>query len=175
MGDGSQPAAVHARRIGWAVLVTESGHDDGLWRQLMTTARQIMTEGADCVLAADNLVEVSRRLRDLHVGALPVCGEDSRLQGVITDRDIVVRCVAEGGDPRTQSAQTLCVDDPVTVGAGEEIEEVLRTMAEHGLRRLPVIDDGRLVGMVTQVDVATHLSAPEVADLLRLVASAPYP
>jgi CBS domain-containing protein len=64
----------------------------------MTTARDIMTPDAECAHADDTLVDAARRMRDLGVGALPVCGPDERLQGMVTDRDIVVKCIAEGGD-----------------------------------------------------------------------------
>src|SRR4051812_4174641 len=67
----------------------------------VTTARDIMTRDATCAKADETLADAARIMRDLDVGALPICGEDDRLKGMITDRDIVVKCVAEGGDPRT--------------------------------------------------------------------------
>ena len=93
-------------------------------------------------------------MRDLDVGALPVCGDDERLQGMVTDRDIVVRCVAEGGDPATARAGDLAAQKPVTIGADDDIDEALSTMIRNGVRRLPVIDGHDLVGMVSQADVA---------------------
>ena len=65
----------------------------------MTTARDIMTGGVECAQTDDTLVDAARKMRDLGVGALPICGEDDRLHGMVTDRDIVVHCVAEGSDP----------------------------------------------------------------------------
>jgi CBS domain-containing protein len=67
----------------------------------MTTARDIMTEGTECVGTGDTLVDAARKMRDLDVGGLPICGDDGKLAGMITDRDIVVRCLADGGDPST--------------------------------------------------------------------------
>lgn len=88
-------------------------------------------------------------MRDLDVGALPICGDDNRLAGVVTDRDIVVKCVADGTDPGTVTVVALADGKPVTVGADDQVDEVLRTMREHGVRRLPVIDGHDLVGIVS--------------------------
>ena len=139
----------------------------------MTTAREITTGGAECARAGDTLVDVARKLRDLDVGALPVCGDDDRLQGMVTDRDIVVRCVADGGDPGTVTAAALADGKPVTIGADDSVDEALRTMAEHGVRRLPVIDGHDLVGVVSQADIAKNLPDESVADLVQAISSAP--
>ena len=139
----------------------------------MTTAREIMTGGAECARAGDTLVDVARKLRDLDVGALPVCGDDDRLQGMVTDRDIVVRCVADGGDPGTVTAAALADGKPVTIGADDSVDEALRTMAEHGVRLLPVIDGHDLVGVVSQADIAKNLPDESVADLVQAISSAP--
>ena len=74
----------------------------------MTTAREVMTGDASCVGTEDTLADAARRMRDLDVGALPICGDDNRLKGMITDRDIVVKCVADGGDPN----QTRSLNSP---------------------------------------------------------------
>lgn len=139
----------------------------------MSTAREIMTGDATCIGSDETLVEAARRMADLQVGALPICGEDDRLAGVLTDRDIVVRCVARGGDPASVRAAELADGKPVTIGADDSVEEALRTMKEHGVRRLPVIDDQRLVGMVSQADVARHLPEDAVGDLVEAISSAP--
>jgi CBS domain-containing protein len=103
-------------------------------------------------------------MRDLDVGGLPICGDDGKLAGMITDRDIVVRCLADGGDPSTVTAGSLGLDEVVTIGADDDVDEVLRTMSEHQVRRLPVIDGHRLVGMVSQADVARALPNEPVGD-----------
>ena len=139
----------------------------------MTTAREIMTGGADCVDAGDTLVEAARKMRDLGVGALPICGEDHRLKGMLTDRDIVVNCIAEGGDPNTATAGELADGKPVTIGADDSIEEALHTMTEHAVRRLPVIDGTDLVGMVSQADIARALPDAKIGDLVDAISSAP--
>src|SRR4051812_46654300 len=102
----------------------------------MTTARDIMTGGAECASTDETLVDAARKMRELDVGALPICGDDNKLQGMITDRDIVVNCVADGGDPGSIKVAELADGKPVTIGADDSVEEALRTMTEHGVRRL---------------------------------------
>lgn len=138
----------------------------------MTTARQIMTPGAECAKSTETLVEAARKMRDLDVGSLPICGEDNRLHGVITDRDIAVRCVAEGGDPSHTKVSDLMPDvETVTIGADDDVEEVLATMKQHKVRRLPVIDGHDLVGIVAQADVARALPDTKVGDMLEVISS----
>jgi CBS domain-containing protein len=119
----------------------------------MATARDLMTPGAECVAENETLVLAARKMRDLDVGALPICGEDNRLKGMLTDRDIVVKCLAEGGDPAAATAGSFGQGKPVTIGADDSIEEALQTMEAHQVRRLPVIDGHDLVGMLSQADV----------------------
>jgi CBS domain-containing protein len=139
----------------------------------MTTAREIMTPGAECAGIRDTLVDVARKMRDLDVGALPICGEDNRLKGVVSDRDIVIRCVAEGQDPSTTTAESLAEGKPVTIGADDSVEEALRTMTAHGVRRLPVIDGHDLVGMVSQADIARNLPDDQIGQLVEAISKAP--
>lgn len=139
----------------------------------MTTAREIMTEGAECAGADDTLLDAARKMRDLGVGALPICGVDERLEGMVTDRDIVVAGIAEGRDPATTRVSEPADGRAVTIGADDAIEEALRTMIEHGVRRLPVIDGDRLVGMVTQADVARATSPQQAGELLAALSAAP--
>jgi CBS domain-containing protein len=139
----------------------------------MPKARDIMTGSAECITVNDTLVDAARKMRDLDVGALPICGDDNRLAGVVTDRDIVVKCIAEGGDPSTAKVSELAEGKPVTIGADDPVEEVLRTMTQHGVRRLPVIDGHELVGIVSQADVAKNLPEEKVGDLVEAISSAP--
>jgi CBS domain-containing protein len=138
----------------------------------MTTAREIMTDDATCARSDETLADAARKMRDLGVGALPICGEDDRLKGVVTDRDIVVRCVAEGNDPTSTPVSELAEGKPVTIGADDPIDEALRTMIEHGVRRLPVIDGDRLVGMVSQADVARETSPEQAGELVAALSRA---
>lgn len=130
----------------------------------MTTARDIMTPAPRCVGENETLVDAARLMASLDVGALPICGEDKRLMGMLTDRDIVVKCLAEGGDPAATRAGELGQGKPVTIGADDDIAEALDTMKEHQIRRLPVIDGHDLVGIISQADIALSLSAQEAGE-----------
>jgi CBS-domain-containing membrane protein len=121
-----------------------------------------MTGDAECVSVDETLADAARKLRDLDVGALPICGEDNRLKGMLTDRDIVVKCLAEGKDPFSTKVAELADGKPVTIGADDSVEEALQAMKEHGVRRLPVIDGHDLIGIVSQADIARKL--PEDKD-----------
>jgi CBS domain-containing protein len=136
-------------------------------------ARDIMHAGVECIGQNDTLEAAARRMRDLHVGAMPICGTDDRLHGIITDRDIVVRCIAEGGDPHTATAGQLAMGTPIWVDAEADEHEVLRLMEQHSIRRLPVIENHRLVGLISEADLATHLSEDELAEFVEKVYSAP--
>ena len=139
----------------------------------MTTAREIMTGGAECIKTTDTLADAAKKMRDLDVGALPICGEDDRLHGILTDRDIVVKCIAEGGDPSQHTAGELAQGKPVTIGADDDLDEALETMASSDVRRLPVIDGHRLVGMLSQADLAKHLPGDKVGRLVGNISAAP--
>ncbi len=135
----------------------------------MTTAREIMTADAVCVGENETLADAARKLRDLDVGSMPICGYDERLQGMLTDRDIVVRAIAEGLDPSTTVAAELAQGKPVTIGADDDVSEALATMKEHKVRRLPVIDGHRLIGMLSQADIARNLPDDRVGDLVEYI------
>jgi CBS domain-containing protein len=135
----------------------------------MTTAREAMTPGAECVGVNDTIEEAARRLADLGVGSAPICGEDDRLKGMITDRDIVVKVIAQGLDPRATKVGELAQGKPVTIGADDSLEEALRTMSEHQVRRLPVIDGHQLVGMLSQADLARSLPDESAGDLIKAI------
>jgi CBS domain-containing protein len=132
-------------------------------------ARDIMTGGAECVGVNETLEQAARKMRDLDVGSLPICGEDNRLKGMITDRDIVVRCLADGGDPKSAKAGDLAEGKPVTIGADDTIEEAIRTMQQHQVRRLPVIDGHDLIGMLSQADIARNYPEDRVGELVEFI------
>ncbi|MER7846097.1 CBS domain-containing protein [Kitasatospora sp. NPDC096077] len=119
----------------------------------MTTARDIMHTGAQCIGAHQTLDEAARMMREKDVGALPICGDDQKLHGIITDRDIVVRCLAEGKDPARMTAIELA-GHLHCVRAEDSMEVVLKKMEQHQIRRIPVIDGERLVGMISEADLA---------------------
>ena len=135
-------------------------------------ARDIMTGGAECIGVNETLEQAARKMKDLDVGSLPICGEDNRLKGMLTDRDIAIKVVAAGKDPASTTAGELGQGKPVTIGADDSVEEALHTMMEHDVRRLPVIDGHDLVGMVSQADVAKHLPEDKVGELVEAISSA---
>jgi CBS domain-containing protein len=137
----------------------------------MTTARDIMTPDTQCVGEHDSLTEAARKMRDLDVGALPICGDDHRLKGMVTDRDIALS-VADGRDVSTEVID-LTAHEVVTIGADDSLEEAMRTMAQHQVRRLPVIDGHDLVGMISQADIARNVPDDKVGDLVAAISSAP--
>jgi CBS domain-containing protein len=139
------------------------------------TARDIMSEDCTCIGENDTVLDAAKRLAELDVGSLPICGEDDRLKGMLTDRDIVVKVLAEGKDPSGVKAGELGQGDgqTVTIGADDPIDEALRTMTDHKVRRLPVIDDHRMVGIISQADIATHIDEEKVGDLVEAISAAP--
>ena len=137
------------------------------------TARDVMTGGAECIGENETLVEAARKLKELDVGALPICGEDDRLKGMLTDRDIVIKALAIDKDPGSTRAGDLAEGKPVTIGADDSIDEALRTMTEHKVRRLPVVDGHDCVGIISQADIATHIDEEKVGDLVEAISAAP--
>ena len=132
----------------------------------MPTAREIMTPDVTCVGEKETLADAARKMADLGVGALPICGEDNRLKGMLTDRDIVVKALAKGRNPGDCTAGEFAEGKPVTVGADDDANEILRTMGQYKVRRLPVIDGHQLVGIVALADVARAMPDQPTGDLL---------
>ena len=139
----------------------------------MSKARDVMHLGAECVGENGSLARAAEMMRDLHVGGLPICGDDKRLRGIITDRDIVVRCIAAGHDPATMTAGDLARGTPIWVDADADTQEVLDLMIESGVRRVPVIEDRRLVGMISEADLVTQLDEAEVKRFAESIYGAP--
>ena len=137
------------------------------------TARDVMTEGCECIGENETAADAARKMKELNVGSLPICGEDDRLKGMLTDRDIVVKVLAEGKDPASTTAGELGEGKPVTIGADDPINEALSTMKEHAVRRLPVIDGHDLVGIVTQGDLAKEIDEEDVGELVEAISEAP--
>jgi CBS domain-containing protein len=138
-------------------------------------ARDVMSSDCTCVGENDSVLDAAKRLAEKDVGALPICGEDDRLKGMLTDRDIVVKVLAQGKDPASVKAGELGQGDgqTVTVGADDSIDEALRTMIDHKVRRLPVIDGKRMVGVISQADIATNVDEEKVGELVEAISAAP--
>jgi CBS domain-containing protein len=135
----------------------------------MATAREMMHPGAECIKSEETIDVAARRMRELDVGALPICGPDERLVGILTDRDIVVKCIAEGKDPTTCTAMDLAQGTPKWVDASASDDDVLNAMTQYRIKRIPVIEDHRLVGMISESDLARHLSEDKVGHFVEAV------
>jgi CBS domain-containing protein len=127
--------------------------------------RDAMTPGVRSVSPSDSLTDAAVAMRDEDVGSLPVV-EGDRVVGIVTDRDIVVRAVAERADPQALKVGDVSSGDPVTIQPEEDLDEALELMASHRIRRLPVVEDGRLVGVVAQADVALEAKEKAAGEML---------
>jgi CBS domain-containing protein len=132
-------------------------------------ARDIMHAGAECISADETVAVAAKKMRDLGVGSLPICGADDRLHGIITDRDIVVTTIAEGRDPAELRVGDLAQGTPLWVDANADVGEVLRQMESHRIKRLPVIDNHRIVGMISEADLARNLDEHRLAEFVEKV------
>ncbi|MFG3440599.1 CBS domain-containing protein [Nonomuraea sp. NPDC047897] len=132
------------------------------------TARDVMHPGATCLPEHETLDRAAQMMRDHGVGALPVCGGDDRIMGIITDRDIVTRCVAQGHDPASIRAADL-VTGLVSVTPDTPIQEALDQMERHQIKRLPVVESDHVVGMISEADLARHLPDDQLADFVHRV------
>jgi CBS domain-containing protein len=117
------------------------------------SVRDAMTEDPRSIGASASVVEAARLMREQHIGSLPVT-EDERLVGMITDRDITTRVVAASAAPETTSVGDVYSRDLISVEPDNDLDQALQLMARHQVRRLPVVENGRLVGMVAQADIA---------------------
>ena len=126
--------------------------------------KDIMTPNPECISPDASLHEAARRMRDLDVGTLPVCGANDRLAGMITDRDITVRAVAAGKDPTATKVRDVMTEEVIYGFDDQDIHEAARTMQQRQIRRLLVLNrDKRLVGIVSLGDLAVEGGDPEHA------------
>ena len=133
------------------------------------TIRDLMTKNP-CAIDADKPVAyAAKMMRDEDVGLAPIV-EGQKLVGTITDRDIAIRVVAEGKDPQSTIVREIATTRLVTIDPDQDIDEATRLMAEHQVRRLPVVEeDGRLVGVVAQADIAEHASAKDTGKVVEQI------
>jgi CBS domain-containing protein len=128
-----------------------------------------MHNGATCIGEHETLQHAAQQMRDLDVGSLPICGDDNSLVGIITDRDIVTKCIARGVDPASITAGELAQGMPVTIEPQADVTEVLRAMQQHQIRRLPVMESQQPVGMISQADLTRHLSESAVGQWAEVI------
>ncbi|MDX6486680.1 MAG: hypothetical protein QOF43_1833 [Gaiellaceae bacterium] len=128
--------------------------------------RDLMTSNPRSLESGSSVIEAARLMRDEDVGLIPVV-ESGKLVGTVTDRDIAIRVVAEGKAPESTTVGEIASRELVTIDPQQDLDEVLRLMAKHQVRRVPVVeDDGKLVGIVAQADVARHASDEQTGDLV---------
>jgi CBS domain-containing protein len=130
--------------------------------------RDLMTQNPRAVRPDDSVVEAARLMRDENVGSLPLVDGD-RLIGMVTDRDIALRVVAEGRDPGSVSVQEIASRNPVAAESATDLDDALRLMARHQVRRLPVTEEGRLVGIIAQADVAAEVGDKQAGRLVEAI------
>ncbi|TVL93562.1 CBS domain-containing protein [Streptomyces sp. LX-29] len=135
----------------------------------MTTAGDIMHRGAQWILATETLSRAAQVMAQLNVGALPIADANDRLCGILTDRDIVLGCIAHGHDPAKMTAGDLAEGTPRWIRSDADVSDVLREMEDHRIRRLPVIENKRLVGMISEADLAQHLSDAQIAEFAHAI------
>jgi CBS domain-containing protein len=133
--------------------------------------REIMSGQPVCIAPETHIVTAAVTMADRELGALPVC-EQGRLVGIITDRDIVVRYMARGSVQHGRLVTHYMTRNPVTIGPDEPLERAEALMAQHQIRRVPVCDEGRLVGMITQADLARRASHEQLGALVEAISAA---
>jgi CBS domain-containing protein len=135
------------------------------------SVKDAMTPDVKTVQPSVPLTDAATLMKQEDVGSVPVVDGD-RLVGMLTDRDIVVRGIAEGGDPHAIKAADIASRDIVTVRPDDDLDEALRVMAQHQVRRVPVVDDGHLVGILAQADVALEAKEKDVGHLVEEISRA---
>jgi CBS domain-containing protein len=123
--------------------------------------REVMTPGPETIQADRPAAEAAKLMKQIDAGMIPVL-DNGNLLGTVTDRDIAIRLVAEGKDPQATPVREIASTSIVTIEPDRDIDEALKLMAKHQVRRLPVVEDGRLVGVLAQADVAREGDEKEV-------------
>lgn len=139
----------------------------------MTTARDIMKPGAQWISRDETVGKAARVMAELGVGSLVISDDNDRMCGIITDRDIVVKCIAQGRSPATTRAAELCEATPRWISADADVDEVLDEMESHRIKRLPVIENKRLIGMISEADLARHLDDNQLGEFVTAVYGRP--
>jgi len=131
--------------------------------------RDVMTGSPRTIDSAGSAVDAARLMRDEDVGLIPIV-ESDRLVGTVTDRDIAVRLVAEGKSPESTRVADIASRELVTIDPDQDVDEAMRLMSKHQVRRLPVVEeDGKLVGIVAQADIAKHVAAAQTGEVVEKI------
>ena len=130
----------------------------------MKKCNEIMTKNPVCCLPNDNVAKAAELMKSGNIGSIPVVENEQtkKLVGIVTDRDLALKIIAEGRDAKSTKVETVMTHKVVTCHADDELQKALDAMTEHQLRRIPVVDnDNRIVGIIAQADVATRADQPE--------------
>jgi CBS domain-containing protein len=127
--------------------------------------REVMTPAPETIQADRTAAEAAKKMKEADAGMIPVM-TNGNLLGTVTDRDIAVRVVAEGKDPQATPVEEIASTDVVTVGPDDDLDAALEMMAKHQVRRLPVVEDGRLIGIIAQADVAREGDEKDVGHVV---------
>ncbi|MFQ6328683.1 CBS domain-containing protein [Nocardia sp. CWNU-33] len=143
----------------------------------MTTAQTIMHPDVACIGVRDTMDTAARRMRQLDVGALPICDGEGHPVGIVTDRDIIIKVVGIGENPKSTTAGELAQGDDHlhTVDVGADIDDALALMEQHQIRRLPVTEHGKLVGIITEADLARRLPEQTIGEFVEAVCAQHLP
>ena len=137
---------------------------------MANSVRDAMTADPRSIGKSVSVVEAARLMREQDIGSLPIT-DDEQLVGMITDRDITMRVVAEAADPNATSVEDVYSRDLISVEPDNDLEEALGLMARHQVRRLPVVEDGRLVGIVAQADIALSETETKTGELVEAISA----
>lgn len=124
---------------------------------------EVMTKGLSCCLPTDTVFAVAQLMKSEDVGSIPIVSDKqtNKLEGIVTDRDLAIKIVAEGRDPKNTPVQEVMTTNVVTCNADDNIDDALNLMEEHQVRRIPIVDgNGQLAGIIAQADVATRMEEP---------------
>ncbi len=141
----------------------------------MQTLADVMTDEVLYLLPSDSAAKAAREMKTLNVGIIPICDDNQRLLGVVTDRDIVLRVVAEGRNPDEVTLDEIATMDPIAGQRGWSLADALDLMSRNQIRRLPVVEDGRLVGIVSIGDIAVQASSTDTGATLEEISKPAMP
>jgi CBS domain-containing protein len=130
----------------------------------MKKCDEVMTKDPVCGLPNNTVKKVAKLMKSENIGSIPIVENEQtqKLVGIVTDRDLALKIVAKGRDANSTKVETVMTRQVVTCRAGDDVQKALDAMAEHQLRRIPIVDDDdRIVGIIAQADVATRVNLPE--------------
>ena len=130
----------------------------------MKKCNEVMTKNPVCCLPDDMVMKAAELMKSQNIGSIPVIENEQtqKLVGIVTDRDLALKIIAEGRDARSMKVESVMTREVVTCRADDDLQKALDAMAEHQLRRMPIVDnDNKVVGIIAQADVATRADQPE--------------